>query len=554
MAGWVLIPKIVLLLAVAVIAGLFMRRLGQSVIVGYLLAGVLLGPSGLQLVQGDEDVQILSELGIALLLFSIGLEFSYTKLKQFGRVAAGAGGVQVVATMIIVVSVAILVHLPSQAGLVLGMAFAMSSTAVVVRALTDQAELDSTHGRNAVGILLFQDLAVIPVLIATDALGTPSAAGSGEGWIERFGLRIGMVVVFFVIAWLAARLLLPRLLSAAALSGSRDLPVVVAVCTSIGAAWGAHSLGFSPSLGAFLGGLVLSESPFATQIRADVTPLSAVFVTLFFSSVGTVVDLPSDPKILVWMVAAAAAVMVMKSVVTATAVWVWQRTWQTAVISGILISQVGEFTFVIVESGHRSGLVSGPVFQFALGVTLLTLIATPFAIRMAPRLAVLARRRIPVQMREAMGEIPHPQWKRVIVIGFGPAGQQVVARLVEREIPFLVMEMNPNTVAANRSDIAIELGDATQREVLQHVGVGQSLAVIVTIPDPGQADLIISGVQRLAPNVLIVARSRYHQHYQRLERAGADCVVDEEMLVGGRLAEAAMEVIDTAKEQPRLPV
>jgi CPA2 family monovalent cation:H+ antiporter-2 len=116
------------------------------------------------------------------------------------------------------------------------------------------------------------------------------------------------------------------------------------------------------------------------------------------------------------------------------------------------------------------------------------------------------------------------------------------------------MEMNPNTVAANRSDIAIELGDATQREVLQHVGVGQSLAVIVTIPDPGQADLIISGVQRLAPNVLIVARSRYHQHYQRLERAGADCVVDEEMLVGGRLAEAAMEVIDTAKEQPRLPV
>jgi monovalent cation:H+ antiporter-2, CPA2 family len=540
MTGWDLLPRIVLLLGAAALLGLFLRRLRQSVIVGYLLAGILLGPTGLGVLRADEDVQLLSELGVALLLFSIGLEFSFARLREFGRIAVGGGSFQMLLTAGVVIAVAVLLfNLASVEAAVVGLAFAMSSTAVVMRGLTDRAELDSTHGRNAIGMLLLQDLAVIPILIATDALG----GSSGPAAVARqFGLRIGMVVLFIAAAWLLARLVLPRILSAAARSGSRDLPVVVAVCTTIGAAWAAHTMGFSPSLGAFLAGLVLAESPFATQIRADVTPLSAVFVTLFFAAVGTSVRLPLDPAHLALLGLAAVATMVVKALITAGAVWFWQRSVRTALLTGLVISQVGEFTFVVVESGFRRGIVSEEVFQFTLGISLITLVLTPYVMNTAPMFVTRLMRRLPGRVRGVLeSDPPVKRWRRVLVIGFGPAGQQVVARLLDKNIPFLVLEMNPNTVSEYRSQFSIELGDATQREVLQHVGIGQSLSLIITIPDPATASLICSAAQRLAPGVPIVVRSRYHQYKALLEQAGAHKVVDEEYFVGVKLADEAIE-------------
>jgi monovalent cation:H+ antiporter-2, CPA2 family len=546
MAGWELLLRIVLLLMVAAAAGLLLQRLRQSVIVGYLIAGVMLGPTGFSLLRSDEDVQILSELGVALLLFAIGLEFSLARLREFGRVAVGSGSLQMLATAALVTAVARALGIAWAGAIVLGMALAMSSTAVVLRGLTERAELDSSYGRNAIGMLLFQDVAVIPVLILTDAL--PRGAGA-SGLLVEFAVRLGFVVVFIAAAWVVARLVLPRLLSAAMMSGSRDLPVVIAVSASIGAAWGAHSLGFSPSLGAFLAGLVLAESPFATQIRADLTPLSAVFITLFFASVGTAVDLSLDARYVGWLVLAAAVVMAGKTIVTAASVWFFQRSVRTSLITGVVISQVGEFTFVVAETGHHSGLLTAEVFQFTLGISLLTLIATPYVMRGAPVLATLVMRRVPADKRGAL----EPRrlgktWRRVIVIGYGPAGHQVVRGLIEKKIPLLVLEMNPNTVSQHRSHISIELGDATQREVLQHIGIGQSLSVIVTIPDPATAQLVCAAVQGLAPGVPIVARSRYHHYRDVLRQAGADRVVDEEQFVGIKLAEEALESLGRSPE------
>ena len=541
MTGWELLPKIVLLLAVAAVAGLILHRLRQSLIAGYLIAGVVLGPTGFGVVRSSEDVQILSELGVALLLFAIGLEFSLARLREFGRVAAGSGSLQMVATAALVIAAARAMGIEWPGAIVLGMALAMSSTAVVLRGLTERAELDSSYGRNAVGMLLFQDLAVIPILILTDSL--PRGTGA-SGLLAEFGTRLGLVAVFVVAAWTLAKLLLPRILSAALLSGSRDLPVVIAVCTSIGAAWGAHSFGFSPSLGAFLAGLVLAESPFATQIRADITPLSAVFITLFFASIGTQVNLPLDGSLFLSLLLATAGVMLAKSMVTALAVWFVQRSLRTALITGMVISQVGEFTFVVAGTGYRTGLIAPDVFQFTMAISLLTLIATPYAMRMAPRIATLIMRRVPAEKRGALEPAKSGSaWRRVIVIGYGPAGQQVVDRLLENKVPFLVLEMNPDTVAQHRSRISIEVGDASQREVLLHVGAGQSLSVIVTIPDPATAQLVCAAVQRLAPGVPIVARSRYHHYRDALRRAGADRVVDEEQFVGIRLADEALESI-----------
>jgi CPA2 family monovalent cation:H+ antiporter-2 len=540
MTGWELLPRVVGLLAAAAVAGLILRRLGQNVVVGYLLAGLLLGPTGLGLVGAAEDVAILSELGVALLLFSIGLEFSFRRLIQLGRMASVAGTFQIALTAALVFAISYAADVPHSAAFTLGMAFAMSSTAVVLRELTDRAQLDSPYGRNAIAILLLQDVAVIPILILTDSMTQRADATALAGQIV---LRGAMVVLFIAVAWVVARFVLPRILTGAALSGSRELPVVVAVCTSMGAAWGAHSLGFSPALGAFAAGIVLAESPFAMQIRADVTPLSAVFVTLFFASVGTAVRLPLSASYLELILVLAAGVMLLKMLITAAGVRIVQPSVRTALLTGVAVSQVGEFTFVISATAFRNRILTEDLFQTAMAISLVTLIATPYAMGSAPGFFTNALRRLPVRRRVALeGEHAAKHWKRVIVIGFGPAGRAVVSALSAKGIPFVILEMNPNTVLENRTEYPIDLGDATQPEVLHHLGVGASIAVVVTIPDPVACRLVVAAVQRLAPGVPVLARVRYHQYADALREAGADRIVDEEEMVGLHLAGEAVEI------------
>lgn len=538
MSGWELLPRIVGLLAAAAASGLVLRKLGQNVIVGYLLAGLLLGPTGVGLVRGGSDVEILSELGVALLLFSIGLEFSFARLRQLGRVATVAGSFQILVTAFAVFLIAIAAGVPKSAANALGMAFAMSSTAVVLRELTDRAQIDSAHGRNAIAILLLQDVAVIPVLILTDALAQTVDA---VALMQQVLLRGVLVLGFVVGAWAVAKYILPQVFTGAAVSGSRELPVVIAVCTSVGAAWGAHALGFSPSLGAFAAGIVLAESPFATQIRADVTPLSAVFVTLFFASVGTAVRLPLSPAYLGMVLLLTAAVMAGKALITAVGVWIVQRSFRNAVVTGLVVSQVGEFTFVISTAAYQNGVMPQAVFQMALAISMVALIATPYAIGWAPGFAARLLRMFPTAARSAI-EAPPPshKWDRMIVIGFGPAGQAVVQSLSENKVPYLILEMNPNTVAAHCMRMPIELGDATQTEVLQHAGVGASLAVVITVPDPAACRLVTHTVKRLAPAVPVLSRLRYHQYGEALRQSGADVIVDEEQVVGLHLAEQAV--------------
>lgn len=542
MKEWDVLLRIVLLLAAAAVAGLVMRRLKQSVLVGYLAAGLLLGPTVFGLVRAADEVALLSELGVALLLFAIGLEFSATRLREMGRVALGGGVLQIVVTAFLITGIALPLAVNSAEALVLGMGFAMSSTAVVLRTLADRAELDSVHGRNAIGVLLVQDLAVIPLLISVEAL---AAGGGGAMMASQFAIRVGLVVLFLLGAWLLARLVLPGMLSAAVLSGNRELPVLVAVCTSIGAAWAAHSLGFSASLGAFIGGIVLAESPFAAQIRADVTPLSAVFVTLFFAAVGTLIELPLNIQFAAYLLAGVAITMILKAIVAGAAVFVFQRSARAAIATGIVLSQVGEFTFVVAETAHRNGILRQEMFQLTLGISIATLLLTPWAISIAPRAASRLVRRLPPDVRMAAESgRPQPAWRRMIVIGYGPAGQDVVLHLRDKETPFLVLEMNPNTVQANRAQLPIELGDATQREILQHAGLGQSLALIVTIPDPATSAMICRTARQMDPSVPIIVRARYHQFAPSLAAAGADRVLDEEHMVGGGLAEEALKLCE----------
>ncbi len=533
MNSWDLLTRVVILLGAAAGLGVLLRRLGQNPLVGYLLAGVVLGPTGFGLIGSAGQLREVSELGVALLLFSIGLEFSFTRLRQIGKVATLGGLAQMSLTLLAVAAILRAAGLPSGEAFLLGAAIAMSSTAVVLRVLMDRAELDSRHGRTAVGILLAQDIAVVPLLLLTDAFAENL---TGTHALARLGLKVLVIAGVGFVLWLAMRYAAPPLFARALLSRNRELPVLVAACASLGAAAAAHAAGVSPAIGAFAAGVVLAESPFATQMRADLTPLTAVFIAVFFASIGTIVNVRAGRQ-LAYIFLSAAGVLALKGVIAAAVVWLFLRSVRVALPAGLALSQVGEFTFVLAGNGNRRGLVGNADLEFLVAVSLVTLVATPYIIGVAPRLTTMLLRRVRARQRRALEPAPTERtWERVIVVGYGPAGQEVVAALQREHVRFLVLEFNPNTVTGFKSTLPIELGDATQPEILQHIGVGQSRAVVITIPDPYTSRVIIEQVTRLAPGVPIIVRARYNLAAPVLEHAGATSVVNEEHIVGAEMA------------------
>lgn len=541
--SWSFLGSVVLLLATAVICGVIARRLKQNPVVGYLAAGMLLGPTGMGLIGNNGQLRDLSELGVALLLFAIGLEFSYARLRQIGSIASVGGTLQVALTIAAVLGLYLALGSPLSEAFVVAAGVAMSSTAVVLRVLADRSELDSQHGKNAIGILLLQDLAVVPLLIITE---TMAEGAGGAGAVKALLLKVGLGVLLGFGLLVLVKFVMPGLLTRVAATGSRELPVVLAVVSSLGAAWAAHSAGLSPVLGAFVAGLLLAESPFAEQIRADITPLSAVFITIFFASIGTITKLPVGWDMLI-LLPLGMLLLLIKAVILGGIVWYLQRSLRTAVATAFTLCQVGEFTFVIADAGFRGGLVTLPHFQTLLGISIASLILTPYLIGWAPAAATLILRRMKQTERNMLEQETHRRghYDRVLIVGFGPAGEEIIELLNEAKIPYLVVDLNSARVDEFRSNMPIEFGDATQTEMLHHLGASHARAIISTVPDPAIARLLVAQVRRYAPGVPLIARSRYQRFAQDLRDAGADFVVEEEREVGRRLGEAVLTALQS---------
>jgi len=282
---WTALLDVLILLLAAMLLGSLCERLKQSALLGYLLAGTLLGPNALDWMPNHTAVATIAELGIALLLFTIGLEFSWRRLRSIGPIALGGGTVQVLLTSVLAAGVCLMLGLGGRAALAFGAMIALSSTACVVRLLVSRAEIDGVYGRNALGILLLQDIAVVPLVLVVTALGSKNS-----GSVAQVGLEMGRAVVVAAVLvgalFLLLNYLVPLLLNTEQAARNRDLPILLAIVTGVGTAWVSHTLGLSPVLGAFIAGLLLAESPFATQIRADIASVRTLFVTLFFSSIG----------------------------------------------------------------------------------------------------------------------------------------------------------------------------------------------------------------------------------------------------------------------------
>jgi len=534
---WTALLDVLILLTAAMLLGAMFERLKQNAILGYLLAGTLLGPNALDLVPNHEAVSGIAELGVALLLFVIGLEFSRSQLRSIGAIALGGGTLQVVATTALGMYAGVLCGLDVRAAFAVGAIIALSSTAVVIRLLVQRAEIDSVHGRNALGILLLQDIAVVPLLLAVTILaGEGSPVDIGWAMVRSLGMIVMLTGALYLLTRAAPWLLGTRV------AADRETPVLLVMVTAVGSAWGAHALGLSPVLGAFLAGVMLAESPFATQIRADVAPLKTLFVTLFFSSIGMMTNPGWVLEHWAAVTGLVAAIILGKMILVSGVVRLFRFPIGHAMATGICLAQVGEFSFVLAGQSRQQNLIGDELFELIIAATVLSLFATPYLVALAPRISRVfdgrsARATLPAGDPESLED-------RIAIIGFGPAGRRVAEELAKDGWSLIAIELNSRSVAdAAAMGVPMIVGDATSLQVLEQARIASVRAVAVTVPDPATARQITAQIHDIAPGVGIIARTRYHRYRADLERAGANTVVDEEMEVGHCIAVKVREAL-----------
>jgi len=541
MPAWSALATVLLLLAGGFVLGALAERLRQSAILGYLAAGTLLGPHVLDWVHGPEEVAVLAELGVALLLYSIGLEFPWSRLRKSGAALVG-GVVQVTLTLAVGAGLALLLGSGGPTAFALGAMLALSSTAYVLRVLTRRAALESPHGRLSVGVLLAQDVAVVPLLLVASVLveGKPPAEA-----LVSFGRLVGLAALLVIAFRLLFHVVAPRLLGTEVLQRNRELPLLLAVSSGLGSAFAAHALGISPAIGAFLAGMLLAESPFSTQVRADVSALRTLLMTLFFGSIGMLGNPGWIGAHLPLVLAGVAGVCVVKATLATAALRLVGAGASAAAAAGFCLAQVGEFSFVLADMA-RGTLLDDQTFQLVISVTIVTLALTPYLVTLGPR---LAERLLAGRAGAGTAAPAPPAEHHVLVVGYGPTGEAVALHLHEAGWPVHVIDLNHRLVLrAQAHGLRAHFGDASHPDVLEHAAVARARAVVVTLPDPVASRRTIEQVRALAPGARVFARARYHLYRNALREVGAECIVDEEQQVG--LALAAVLAGALRAEQP----
>lgn len=502
-------------------------------IAGFLVAGALIGPHGFNLISDSSTVQVLAEIGVVLLLFTIGIEFSLVQLASLRRLLFIAAPIQVGGVIAIVWSGALLAGVPWQQGIFWGFLLSLSSTAIVLKALAANGESESLHGRAAIGILVFQDLAVVPMILLAPILSSPSESAAFSILLT---LGKSVVVVGLVVA--AAWYLVPKLLDHIVRSRSRELFLLTIIVLCLGIAWLTSLGGLSLALGAFIAGLVISESEFSHQAMAEVLPFRDSFNSLFFVSIGILMDwriLLEYPALVTGLLV---AILAIKFVTGAGAVLAVAVPPRSAVMAGVALAQVGEFSFILAQVGQENKLLTGAPYQVFLAVSVCSMIITPFLMQWSPHLARRAeamqrlRRWFPgrttAHVLEAEGR--HLRIKdHVIIVGYGLNGRNLARVLGETEVPYIALDLDGDTVQREtKHGVPLYYGDATNPNVLRHVKIEDARVLVVAISDPFMARRTVQVARGLNPKLHIVVRTRYLRELEELHQLGADDVVPEE--------------------------
>jgi len=529
-----LLGIIVVLLVVSVGTVAAARALKLPPLVGYLVVGLLLGPHALALAPDTDVTRWLAEIGVVFLMFSIGLEFSLPKLRAMRSLVFGLGGLQVGFTVLAVVAAVLLTQdlhgMGWQAGVALGGAMAMSSTAMVMRLASDRGEIESAHGRPVVGVLLFQDLAVVPLLVLIPALAGIGADG-GQGLTTALGLAFGKSVLVLAIALLIGQRVVRPWLTLVARRKSQELFTLNVLLMTLGLAWITEHAGLSLALGAFLAGMLISETEFRYQVEADVKPYRDVLMGLFFISVGMLLDFEVVAQ--QWALIAALVVgpMIFKFALISALAKVFRVANGPSLKTGLWLCQAGEFGFVLLDPAGLSGIVPAEILQPIQAAMVISMLLAPFIIERSDgwilrvvRNEWLARslelHRIAAQ---TMGSDRH-----VIVCGFGRCGQNLAQMLDGEKVPYVALDLDPQrTREAAAAGQSVVFGDAARKETLVAAGIHRANTLVITYADRVSAIHVIHTARHLAPALPIVVRSRDDGDLDSLRAAGATEVIPE---------------------------
>lgn len=537
---------IVILLCVAVIAVAALRRIKLPPVLAYLATGVLLGPHGLAWVPDTSETHVLAEFGVVFLLFTLGLQFSLPRLIAMKREVLILGGSQVATTLVSAAIFAWALGVRAPIALVVGGAFAMSSTAIVAKQLAEQTELNLQHGRFAIGVLLFQDLAVIPLLILI-----PAVANGGQGtavalavlWAITKG-ALALLAVFVI-----GRGLLRPLFHEIANARSAELFTLAVLLITLAAAWTTQSLGLSLALGAFLAGMMLGETEFRHQVEGDIRPFRDVLLGLFFITVGMLLN----PSILreswEWVLLAVAGLMSFKIVSIMWLSRIVGTDRQMAMRTGLVLAQGGEFGFALISLGLASGLLHANVAEFALAVIVLSMLISPLLIRYNGRIAAMI---YPDNEGTAKDSIQHDIAQHqihakghVIIAGFGRVGQNIARFLEQDNFEYIALDLDPVRVrTAREAGDPVYYGDATQLDILRAAGLERAKALVISYFDVGTSIKILEQVKEVRADLPVLVRTRDDSNLERLQAAGATEVIPETLEASLMLASHLLHLLD----------
>ena len=524
-----LLQDLLILLVVSVPIAFVFHRLRLPTIVGFMITGVLIGPYGLRLIRNAEGIELMAEIGVALLLFTIGLEFSLRRLLEMKRLVLLGGSLQVLLSILLVTAIAYGLGRPIPQAIFFGFLFALSSTAIVLKTYIDRAEVDAPHGRAAVGILLFQDLSIVPMMLMIPILSGRNASSSSQ-----IVITFAIAVIAIAVIYLATRRLIPYLLHHIVRLRSPEVFISSIVLICLGTSFLTAQFGLSLALGAFIAGMVLSESEYNHQIIADILPFRDVFNSLFFISIGMLLSLGVLASDIVTVIIWVTGLILLKALLALAVVRTLGYSLRVATMTAIGLSQIGEFSFILAKTGVPEGLLSAVDYQRFLAASILSMIATPFLIKAAPRIGYALQSTLGASSAlepnvASYAPEDHELNGHVIIVGYGFNGRNLAKVLRRTKVPYLVLELNGDAVRSARAEgERVIYGDATRREVLNSVGIEDARILVLAISDPVATRHTVWLGRQMNPEIHIIVRTRYMSEITDLRELEADEIIPEE--------------------------
>ncbi len=536
-----LLKDIVVIMAVSVPISMILVRAGLPTVIGFFIAGVITGPYGFALVTEIETVETLSEIGVVLLLFTIGLEFSVTRMLNIRREGLLGGGLQVILTVLMVVAIATVFGIPLPLAIILGFIISLSSTAIVLKLLVDKGEVNSAHGNLTVGVLLFQDLCVVLMVLILQTIG-----GNGTQSVLDIAKGLGASLAIFAVIVVAVMYLIPRIFDQVVRLRNKEVFILTILLVCLGTAWLTSLFGLSLALGAFIAGLAISESEYSNQIVAEVIPFRDTFATLFFISIGMLLDFGYFLSHLPWISLLVIVIIVVKATAMIAVGQTLRYPLRLSIAVGLTLAQIGEFSFILIKMGLDYKFLDTEFYQSLLAASILSMAMTPFIYQRSSKLAFDVGRFIGRGGGKEGQKRPSVS-NHVIIVGYGINGRNLGRVLKETGIAHIIMDVNMDRLRSAKADgHKAYFGDASHPEILKKMGIDKAKMLVVAISDPISTRHIVKSARDLNTAISILVRTRYIREVEELYRLGANQVIPEEF-------ETSVEIFARVLKDYRIP-